>query len=98
MICGPRWARVTSLLAMRGKMMSDIAERVKKVVVERLGVDASRVTDTANFSDDLAAESLDKIDLVMGFEEEFGCEIPDAAAGAILTIGDAVRFIERHVA
>jgi len=78
--------------------MSDVAERVKKVVVERLGVDASRLTDTASFSDDLAAESLDKIDLVMGFEEEFGCEIPDSAATAILTIGDAVRFIESHAA
>ena len=76
--------------------MSDIAERVKKVVVERLGVDASRVTDTANFSDDLAAASLDKIDLVMGFEEEFGCEISDTAANAIQTIGDAVSFIEKH--
>ena len=76
--------------------MSDIAERVKKVVVERLGVDASRVTDTANFSDDLTAASLDKIDLVMGFEEEFGCEISDAAANAIQTIGDAVSFIEKH--
>jgi acyl carrier protein len=78
--------------------MSDIAERVKKVVVERLGVEASKVTDTANFSDDLAAESLDKIDLVMAFEEEFGCEIPDADANAILTIGDAVRFIEKVAA
>ena len=78
--------------------MSDVAERVKKVVIERLGVEASRVTDTANFADDLAAESLDKIDLVMGFEEEFGCEIPDAAANAILTIGDAVRFIEKRAA
>ena len=78
--------------------MSDIAERVKKVVVERLGVEASRVTETANFSDDLAAESLDKIDLVMGFEEEFGCEIPDAAANAILTNGDAVRYIEKQAA
>ena len=76
--------------------MSDVAERVKKVVVERLGVDASRVTDTASFSDDLAAASLDKIDLVMGFEEEFGCEISDAAAGAILTVGDVVRFIEKQ--
>jgi acyl carrier protein len=79
-------------------MMSDVAERVKKVVIERLGVEASRVTYTANFSDDLAAESLDKIDLVMGFEEEFGCEIPDAAASAILTICDAGRFIERQAA
>jgi acyl carrier protein len=78
--------------------MSDVAERVKKIVMERLGVDASRVTDTASFSDDLAAESLDKIDFVMGFEEEFGCEIPDAAAGAILTVGDAVRFIQKQAA
>ena len=78
--------------------MSDIAEHVKKVVVERLGVDARRVNDNASFGDDLAAESLDKIDLVMGFEEEFGCEIPDAAASTILTIGDAVRFIEKQAA
>jgi acyl carrier protein len=78
--------------------MNDVADRVKKVVVERLGVDASRVTDDASFGDDLAAESLDKIDLVMGFEEEFGCEVPDAAASTILTIGDAVRFIEMQAA
>jgi acyl carrier protein len=84
--------------AMRGNVLSDVAERVKKIVIERLGVDASRVTDTANFSDDLAAASLDKIDLVMGFEEEFGSEISDAAANAILTIGDAVRFIEKQAA
>jgi acyl carrier protein len=78
--------------------MKDVAERVKKVVVERLGVDASRVTDSANFSADLAAESLDKIDLVMALEEEFGCEISDDAASAILTIGDAVKFIEKQAA
>ena len=76
------------------KAMSYVAERVRKVVVVRLGVDASRVTDDASFGDDLAAKSLDKVDLVMGFEEEFGCEIYHAAASAILTIGDAVRFIE----
>jgi acyl carrier protein len=81
-----------------GEVMKNVAERVKKVVVERLGVDASRVTDAANFSADLAAESLDKIDLVMAFEEEFGCEISDDAAGSILTIGDAVRFIEKQAA
>jgi acyl carrier protein len=78
------------------KMMNDVAARVRKVVVERLGVDPSRVTDDASFGDDLAAESLDKIDLVMGFEEEFDCEISDAAASAILTVGDAVRFIEKQ--
>jgi acyl carrier protein len=80
------------------RVMNDVAERVTKVVVERLGVDASRVTDNASFGDDLAAESLEKIDLVMGFEEEFGCEIDDAAASTILTIGDAVRFIEKQAA
>jgi acyl carrier protein len=77
-------------------MMNDVAARVKKVVIERLGVDASRVSEDASFGDDLAAESLDKIDLVMSFEEEFGCEISDAAANAILTVGDAVRFIEKQ--
>ena len=76
--------------------MNDVAERVKKVVVERLGVDASRVTDDASFGDDLAAESLDKIDLVMGFEEEFGCESPDDAAETILTVGDAIKFLEKN--
>ena len=76
--------------------MNDVAERVKKVVVKRLEVDASRVTDDASFEDDLAAESLDKIDLVMAFEEEFDCEISDAAASAILTVGDAVRFLEKQ--
>jgi len=79
-------------------MTNDVAERVKKIVVERLGVEASRVTDTASFSDDLAVESLDRIDLVMAFEEEFGCEILDDAASAILTVGDAVRFIEKQAA
>jgi acyl carrier protein len=83
---------------MRGKVMSDVAERVKKIVIERLGVDASKVTDDASFGDDLAVQSLDKVDLVMGFEEEFGCEIPDAAANTILTVGDAVRFIEKQAA
>jgi acyl carrier protein len=78
--------------------MSDVAERVKKIVIERLGVDASKVTDDASFGDDLAVQSLDKVDLVMGFEEEFGCEIPDAAANTILTVGDAVRFIEKQAA
>jgi acyl carrier protein len=77
-------------------MMNDVAGRVKKVVVERLGVDASRVSDDARFGDDLGAESLDKIDLVMAFEEEFACEISDAAASAILTVGDAVRFLDKR--
>ena len=64
--------------------MSDIADRVKKIVVEHLGVEESKVTDSASFIDDLGADSLDTVELVMAFEEEFGCEIPDDAAEKIL--------------
>lgn len=74
--------------------MSDIAERVKKIVVEHLAVDADKVTEQASFIDDLGADSLDTVELVMAFEEEFGIEIPDDAAEKILTVGDAVKFIE----
>ena len=69
--------------------MSDIAERVKKIVVEHLGVEADKVTEDASFIDDLGADSLDTVELVMAFEEEFGVEIPDDAAETILTVGDA---------
>ena len=75
--------------------MSDIAERVKKIVVEHLGVDESKVTDSASFIDDLGADSLDTVELVMAFEEEFGCEIPDDAAEKIVTVKDAVNFIDK---
>jgi acyl carrier protein len=76
--------------------MSDIGERVKKIVVEHLGVEADKVTDSASFIDDLGADSLDTVELVMAFEEEFGCEIPDDAAETILTVGDAVKFLEHN--
>lgn len=76
--------------------MSDVAERVKKVVREHLGVDESKVVDNASFVDDLGADSLDTVELVMAFEEEFSCEIPDDAAEKILTIKDAIAFIESH--
>jgi acyl carrier protein len=69
--------------------MSDVAARVKKIVVEHLGVEADKVTDNASFIDDLGADSLDTVELVMAFEEEFGCEIPDDAAEQIQTVGDA---------
>jgi acyl carrier protein len=75
--------------------MSDVADRVKKIVVEHLGVDADKVVDNANFIDDLGADSLDTVELVMAFEEEFGVEIPDDAAETIVTVGDAVRFLEK---
>jgi acyl carrier protein len=76
--------------------MSDIGERVKKIVVEHLGVEPEKVTDNASFIDDLGADSLDTVELVMAFEEEFGCEIPDDAAETILTVGDAVKFLEKN--
>lgn len=78
--------------------MSDIADRVKKIVVQHLGVDADKVTDNASFIDDLGADSLDTVELVMAFEEEFKCEIPDDAAEHILTVGNAVEFLEKHAA
>ena len=75
--------------------MSDVSDRVKKIVVDHLGVDEAKVTDSASFIDDLGADSLDTVELVMAFEEEFGVEIPDDAAETILTVGDAVKFIEK---
>ncbi len=76
-------------------MSDDIPARVKKIVVEHLGVDEDKVTDGASFIDDLGADSLDTVELVMAFEEEFGCEIPDEAAEKILTVKDAVNYIEQ---
>ena len=73
--------------------MDDVAERVRKIVVEHLGVEESKVTETASFIDDLGADSLDTVELVMAFEEEFNCEIPDDAAEKILTIKDAIDYI-----
>ena len=77
------------------KSMSDTADRVKKIVVEHLNVDAEKVTDTASFIEDLGADSLDTVELVMAFEEEFGIEIPDDAAESIVTVGDAVKYIDK---
>jgi len=76
--------------------MSTIEERVKKIVVEQLGVKEDEVTANASFVDDLGADSLDTVELVMAFEEEFGCEIPDDAAETILTVGDATKFLEKN--
>ena len=76
--------------------MSDITGRVKKIVIDHLGVDKAKVTDNASFIDDLGADSLDTVELVMAFEEEFGCEIPDDAAEKILIVKDAISFIENN--
>jgi acyl carrier protein len=78
--------------------MSDVAERVRKIVVEHLGVEESKVVDNASFIDDLGADSLDTVELVMAFEEEFGIEIPDDAAEMIQSFSDAVGFISKATA
>ena len=76
--------------------MTDTANRVKKIVAEHLGVEESKVTDNASFIDDLGADSLDTVELVMAFEEEFGCEIPDEAAEKILTVKDAIDYLNKN--
>ena len=77
--------------------MSDTADRVKKIVVEHLGVEADKVAPDASFIDDLGADSLDIVELVMAFEEEFGIEIPDEAAEKILSVKDAVDYIKNAI-
>ena len=79
-------------------MAKDVANKVRKMVVDHLGVEESKVTDEASFIDDLGADSLDTVELVMAFEEEFGSEISDSEAEKILTVGDAIKFIENKVA
>ena len=74
--------------------MSEVQDQVKKIVVDHLGIDESKVTPEAKFIDDLGADSLDTVELVMAFEEEFGSEISDSEAEKILTVGDAIKFIE----
>ena len=76
--------------------MSETADRVKKIVVEHLGVEQEKVTEDASFIDDLGADSLDIVELVMAFEEEFGVEIPDDAAEKITTVKDAIDYIDSN--
>ena len=77
-------------------MSTEILEKVKKVVIDQLSCDESKVTPTASFTADLGADSLDTVELVMAFEEEFGCEIPDEEAEKIQTVQDAVNYIDSH--
>ncbi|MGB2074482.1 MAG: acyl carrier protein [Henriciella sp.] len=77
--------------------MSDVLERVKKIVVDNLDVEGDKVTEPASFIDDLGADSLDLVELVMAFEEEFNIEIPDDVQENIRTVGDAVTHIKEHV-
>jgi acyl carrier protein len=96
---GVNQGRAPSARSHEGKnKMSDVADRVKKIVVEHLGVEADKVVENANFIDDLGADSLDTVELVMAFEEEFGVEIPDDQDETISTVGDAVKFLEKATA
>ena len=74
--------------------MSDVSEKVKAIIVDKLGVDVSEVTHEASFTNDLGADSLDTVELIMEFEKEFDIQIPDDKAEAIATVGDAIAFIE----
>ena len=78
-------------------MASDVFERVKAIIVEQLGVDPEKVTPEARFREDLEADSLDLVELIMAFEEEFGGEISDEEAQKIATVGDAVAYLESHM-
>tara|TARA_B110000196_G_C21052520_1_gene618111 strand:- start:277 stop:519 length:243 start_codon:yes stop_codon:yes gene_type:complete len=75
-------------------MTKDVGSKVKKMVADHLGIEEVKVTEESNFIDDLGADSLDTVELVMAFEEEFGSEISDSEAEKILTVGDAIKFIE----
>ena len=74
--------------------MSDVATKVKAIIIDKLGVDEGEVTDNASFTNDLGADSLDTVELIMEFEKEFDIQIPDDKAEAIATVGDAISFIE----
>jgi acyl carrier protein len=79
-------------------MSKEISDKVKKIVADHLGVEEDKVIDEASFIDDLGADSLDTVELVMAFEEEFGSEISDSEAEKILTVGDAIKFIQSKAA
>ncbi|MDD2243396.1 MAG: acyl carrier protein [Dysgonamonadaceae bacterium] len=76
--------------------MSEVAERVKSIIVDKLGVEETEVTETASFQNDLGADSLDTVELIMEFEKEFNISIPDDQAEKIATVGDAVSYVEEH--
>jgi len=76
--------------------MADIDQKVKDIIINELGVDAEKVTPEASFVEDLGADSLDTVELVMAFEEEFGMEIPDEEAEKLQTVGDAINYIQSH--
>ena len=93
-ICKTRNLNQQRNVAKKGYIMSEIADKVKKIVVEQLGVNEDQVTPEAKFIEDLGADSLDQVELVMALEEQFGAEIPDEDAEKLTTVGDAIKYIE----
>jgi acyl carrier protein len=87
-------AALTRSLTERGGIMADIEGKVKEIIINELGVEADKVTNEASFVEDLGADSLDTVELVMAFEEEFGIEIPDEDAEQLQTVGDAVKYLQ----
>ena len=85
---------INEIIKKRNIMSEEISSKVKKIVADHLGIDEAKVLDDSSFIDDLGADSLDTVELVMAFEEEFGSEISDSEAEKILTVGDAIKFIE----
>jgi acyl carrier protein len=88
--------KVLAIADRGGNGMASTEERVKQIIVEQLGVDEAEVTPTASFVDDLGADSLDQVELVMAFEEAFGIEVPDEDAEKMTTVKDAVEYIDKH--
>jgi acyl carrier protein len=93
----PAATRVRSTTTLREALMSTIEERVKKIVIEQLGVKEDEVTPNSSFVDDLGADSLDTVELVMALEEEFECEIPDEDAEKITSVQQAIDYVKAHV-
>lgn len=85
---------ICNILIKKTKDMSDVATKVKAIIIDKLGVDEAEVTNEASFTNDLGADSLDTVELIMEFEKEFDIQIPDDKAEAIGTVGDAITFIE----
>jgi acyl carrier protein len=90
-----KYKQIFKLLHLKLKIMSEIAERVKSIIVDKLSVEESEVTNDASFTNDLGADSLDTVELIMEFEKEFGLTIPDDQAEKISTVGDAIAYIEK---
>lgn len=95
-LCTANLEKVIALLTQKLKVMSEIASRVKAIIVDKLGVEESEVKNEASFTNDLGADSLDTVELIMEFEKEFGISIPDDQAEKIGTVGDAIAYIEAN--